>query len=112
MGIHGGLDETSLMLHLRPDLVDMAQADRNVPEWLAANQHVRFGGSVSFGWLSDDFGPTALIGDPTGADAARGARLFAAAWPPSASTLAEVARFSFPDSSPARRVGDGGIRAA
>ena len=32
MGVHGGTDETSMMLHLRPELVDMALAVRNVPE--------------------------------------------------------------------------------
>ena len=32
MGIHGGTEETSLMLHLAPDLVDMSVATRNVPE--------------------------------------------------------------------------------
>src|SRR6476646_2438240 len=52
MGIHGGTDETSLMLHLRPERVDMGLATRNVPEWLAANHHVRFGGSVGVGWLA------------------------------------------------------------
>lgn len=32
MGIHGGHDETSVMLHLRPDLVQLDRASRNVPE--------------------------------------------------------------------------------
>ena len=41
-------------------------ATRNVPERLAENRHVRFGGSVAFGWLSNDFGPDGHIGDPTG----------------------------------------------
>ena len=31
MGVHGGADETSLMLHLAPELVDMEAATRNVP---------------------------------------------------------------------------------
>ncbi len=44
MGIHGGTDETSVMLHLRPDLVDMSLATRYVPEKLASNSYVRFGG--------------------------------------------------------------------
>lgn len=44
MGIHGGLGETSLMLHLRPELVRMDLAARNVPEHLAENDHVKFGG--------------------------------------------------------------------
>jgi creatinine amidohydrolase len=95
MGIHGGLEETSLVLHLRPDLVDMGRATRNVPEWLAANEHVRFGGPVGFGWLADDFGPDGHIGDPTGATAERGRALFDAAVAATGAQLAEVARFSF-----------------
>jgi creatinine amidohydrolase len=93
MGIHGGTDETSLMLHLAPETVDMAAATRNVPEWLAANRYVRFGGSVGFGWLSDDFGPDGHIGDPTVATAERGERLFAAAVDAFCAALAEIARF-------------------
>jgi creatinine amidohydrolase len=94
MGIHAGLDETSMILHLRPDLVDMSQAARHVPEHLAANEHVRFGGPVAFGWISDDFGPSGVIGDPTGATAERGKRRFEAAVAAMGDALAEVAHFS------------------
>ena len=65
MGVHGGVDETSVMLHLRPDLVDMSLAVRRVPEGLAKNEQVKFGGRVAFGWLSNDFFPEGHIGDPT-----------------------------------------------
>ena len=95
MGIHAGFAETSIMLHLRPDLVSMADAVRNVPEWLAGNSHVRFGGSARFGWLSDDFGPNGVIGDPTGANAEAGAAMFAASITDFAATLTEVSRFDF-----------------
>jgi creatinine amidohydrolase len=95
MGIHGGTDETSLMLHLAPDLVDMSLATRNVPERLASNRYVRFGGKVGFGWLSNDFGPDGHIGDPTTASAERGAQLFEAAVSAFAEALAEVAAFEF-----------------
>ncbi len=76
MGIHGGLEETSVMMHLRPDLVDLSKAVRNVPEWLAENDHVKFGGSVQFGWLSNDFGEIGHIGDPVGATVELGEKLF------------------------------------
>lgn len=76
MGVHGGVDETSIMLHLRPDLVDMSAATRNIPDGLAGNDHVRFGGRVSFGWLSSDFGAEGHIGDPTLANAELGKELF------------------------------------
>lgn len=96
MGIHGGLEETSMVLHLRPDLVDMSQAERHVPEALDANRHVRFGGDVSFGWSSADFGSSGVIGDPTGATAERGKLLFDGAVQTLGEALAEVARFEFP----------------
>ncbi|MEM9465802.1 MAG: creatininase family protein [Actinomycetota bacterium] len=97
MGIHGGHDETSVMLHLRPDLVHLDRAGRNVPEWLADNTHVRFGGSTQFGWMSDDFGPEGHIGDPTGATAEDGARLFDHAVAHVQAALGEIATFDFPD---------------
>ena len=76
MGIHGGHDETSLMLHLRPDLVDMSLARRSVPENLVGNDHLRFGGTVQFGWASNDFDDSGVIGDPEGANADFGSRAF------------------------------------
>ncbi|SEO48104.1 creatininase family protein [Trujillonella endophytica] len=93
MGVHGGFEETALMLHLRPDLVDMTRADRWVPEHLAAYRHVRFGGSVSFGWSSDDFGPAGVIGDARAATAEAGARRAEEAVTYLGEALAEVARF-------------------
>lgn len=93
MGIHGGTDETSTMLHLRPDLVRLEGVERRVPEHLAANRHVRFGGRVSFGWLSDDFGPDGYIGDPTAASAELGKQLFEGAVTAFVEALHEVAAF-------------------
>jgi len=95
MGIHGGLDETSVMLHLRPDQVDMTKAVRNVPEWMAEHDHVKFGGSVQFGWLSNDFGADGHIGDPTGATAERGAQLFQDSVAFIMEQLREIAAFDF-----------------
>jgi creatinine amidohydrolase len=97
MGVHGGIDETSLILHLRPELVDMDAAFRNVPEPLADNRYVKFGGQVSFGWLSHDFGPSGHIGDPTGATAERGKALFEAAVAAVGAALVEVRAFSLPE---------------
>lgn len=84
MPIHGGHDETSILMHLRPELVDMSKARRAVPEHIARNRYVKWGGSVTFGWLSSDFEPEpapgelplGLIGDPTSANAADGAELW------------------------------------
>jgi creatinine amidohydrolase len=95
MGVHGGTDETSMMLHLAPHLVRMDLAERRVPERLADNQYVRFGGRVSFGWLSNDFFPEGIIGDPTPATAERGAELFAGSVRAFGEALREIATFDF-----------------
>jgi creatinine amidohydrolase len=96
MGIHGGADETSMMLHLRPELVDITVASRNVPDALAGNRYVRFGGPVGFGWLSNDFGPDGHIGDPTPATAERGRQLVDLAVDAFCAALAEIDRFELP----------------
>ena len=93
MGIHGGHGETSLMLHLRPDLVRMDLAVRRVPEGLRQFEKIGFGKPVSFGWTSDDFGPDGHIGDPTGATAEHGKALFEAAVTHLAAVIDEAHRF-------------------
>ena len=95
MGIHGGHDETSVMLPLRPELVRMDRAVRRVPEALATRTHVRFGGLTTFGWLSNDFGPDGHIGDPTGADAEEGKLLFETAVALLGDQMAEIAAWDF-----------------
>ena len=50
-------------------------ADYRVPEKLAQNKHVRFGGRVSFGWKSNDFNDDGYIGDPTAATPELGKQL-------------------------------------
>lgn len=93
MGVHGGHRETSLMLHLRPELVRMDLAVARVPEALTEFRHVGFGKRVSFGWTSDDFGPDGHIGDPTGATAEHGKADVESAVPALAEVIEEVHRF-------------------
>ena len=95
MGIHGGRDETSVFMFLRPDLVDLSKAERRIPEKLDRNKHVKFGGSVSFGWLSNDFHEDGYIGDPTGASIELGETLFNSAVESLCEALAEIKTFSF-----------------
>lgn len=76
-GIHAGFGETSIVMHLAPHLVAPEMPPRNVPERIAAMTHIGFNRKpVMFGWTSDDFGPTGVIGDATGANAAAGRDLF------------------------------------
>ncbi|MFZ2964603.1 MAG: creatininase family protein [Rhodoglobus sp.] len=95
-GIHGGHGETSMILALRPELVDLALAQRWVPDHLADFEQVKFnGGAVSFGWLSNDFGSSGVIGDPTTANVAHGEELLAASVAQGVAALEEIARFRF-----------------
>lgn len=96
-GIHGGYAETSVVMHLRPDLVDESLFARNVPEHLAEYEHLGFNGKpVQFGWLSNDFGPSGVIGDPTGANAEAGRRGFESSVGLAVAALTEIDRFSLP----------------
>jgi creatinine amidohydrolase len=95
MGVHGGTEETSIMLHLAPHLVDMSKGERRVPEAIALNKYVRFGGRVSFGWLSNDFYPDGYIGDPTTATAELGKRLFDGSVQAFCEALREVSEFNY-----------------
>jgi len=93
MGIHAGIEETSVMLHLRPELVRLELGVRSVPEHLTTFERVRFGGAVSFGWLSDDFGTDGTIGDPTGATAEQGKQHYEAMITAAGQSLGEIALF-------------------
>ena len=105
LGIHGGHVETSVVLHLRPELVDMSLAVRSVPEHLLDYEYVGFGKPVSFGWVSNDFSPGGVIGDPTTATAEFGKAHFENHVAQAAAALAEIAKFTA--APPARRVGFG-----
>ncbi len=95
-GIHAGFAETSVVMHLAPELVSPDLPPRNVPERVAAMKHIGFNGKpVMFGWTSDDFGPTGVIGDPTGANPERGRELVEHGVAFVAEALGEIDRFEF-----------------
>ncbi|WP_285723908.1 creatininase family protein [Psychromicrobium xiongbiense] len=103
LGIHGGTSETSIIMYLRPDLVDLDLADRWVPEHLADFEYIGFNGKpVSFGWLSNDFGPAGVVGDATQANAEFGALLFESSVAQAVASLKEISAFqpAFQPSAP------------
>lgn len=77
-GLHGGALETSMMLHLRPDLV-RTHAIQDAPslgrELESTLRHLQPEGAASFSWLADDLNPSGVAGDARLADAAKGKRL-------------------------------------
>lgn len=77
-GIHGGEVETSLMLHLRPDLVrDDALDDFKGLAERMCRENTLLGPeeAVGFGWLSQDLHLDGVCGNAVRADAVRGEKL-------------------------------------
>jgi creatinine amidohydrolase len=108
-GIHGGEVETSLMLHLRPDLVDMAQARNFVSlgqEMEADFELLTPEGRFGFGWQAQDLNPWGVCGNAAAADAERGAVLAGHLVRTFVDLIGEVARF------PIDRLRAGGVRPA
>lgn len=101
LGIHGGTAETSALMHIRPDLVDLSLAERWVPDHIADFEYIGFNGKrVSFGWLSNDFGPAGVVGDASQADAQYGELLFEHSVSEAVAALREIAAFH-PTQAPA-----------
>ncbi|MFZ2102370.1 MAG: creatininase family protein [Oricola sp.] len=72
LDIHGGLIETSVMLAIHPDKVDMEQA-RDFPsrqaDFIRSYRHLRAYGPHAFGWQMSDLSRTGAVGDATRASA-------------------------------------------
>ena len=95
-GIHGGDLETSVMLHLRPDLVDMSRA-RNFVPWTVAMAD-RFDlltaeGRIGFGWQTQDLHRAGACGDAGAATARKGEQAVAHASARLIALLREVSQY-------------------
>jgi creatinine amidohydrolase len=97
-GYHGGDLETSVMLALCPEAVDMSLAQ---PDGLAARDafagmdFLTLEGAVPTAWLTRDLSDSGVLGDPRSADAGRGAQIVDH-WASSlAGAFDEIARFEF-----------------
>jgi creatinine amidohydrolase len=95
-GIHGGEAETSLMLHLRPDLVRMDLAGDFVSwsrtmaddyRWLTPE------GRIGFGWQTQDLHPAGACGNARAASADKGRILAERAVTNMVELLTEVVRY-------------------
>ncbi len=95
-GIHGGLVETSVMLHLTPECVDMRLARNFRSAWLDRGKAFSTlvpEGAVGFGWETQDLHPAGALGDASRATAADGARVVEHAAARMAALFQEVQRF-------------------
>lgn len=74
-GIHGGEIETSMMLHLRPELVDMAKAQdfvSSAAEMAKTFRRLSPDAQPSFAWETQDLNASGAVGNAAAADATRG----------------------------------------
>jgi creatinine amidohydrolase len=81
-GIHGGAVETSIMLHLRPDLVDMSKAAAfgSLSQTMASDfKRLSPIGRPYFAWATQDLNPSGAVGNAAAGDAGLGAEIIAAA---------------------------------
>ncbi len=96
LGIHGGLIETSVMLALRPDLVDMARA-KDFPSaqegFERAFRHLRAYGPHAFGWKMRDLSPEGVAGNAAAATAEAGQAILDHAARGFVELLEDVSRF-------------------
>ena len=92
-GVHGGETETSMMLHLAPELVRMEHARH-----FASSSEVRArqfpilgnGKSAKLGWAMQDYNPQGAAGNAAAADAQRGQALVRGAAASLAQLCAEI----------------------
>lgn len=96
-GIHAGDIETSLMLHFRPDLIDMSQAAAFNPLTveMAAEGYswLRPTGLHAMAWMAQDVHPSGAAGDASLATAEKGKATAAFQAKGFVELLADVARF-------------------
>ncbi len=63
-GVHGGAIETSVMLALHPDRVNMAKAEDFASlQARLTGKHLRAYGPHSFGWMAQDLNPAGVTGN-------------------------------------------------
>ena len=95
-GIHAGAAETSMMLAVRPDLVDMAAAADFVPVTVADDldyPRLRALGAAGLGWQTQDLHGSGACGDATIATAEAGRAVIEHAAGRLAELLQELVRF-------------------
>ena len=97
-GTHAGEWETSIMLALTPELVDMAHADRaqGYATFAQAPEHIGLLGPIPFAWSTDDISATGAIGDPRSATVERGREIVELSVAKIAKALEEICRFEMP----------------
>lgn len=97
LDIHGGFIETSVMLALNPDLVDMKRAKdfaSDQSKFEKRFQHLRAYGKHAFGWKMQDLNPVGVVGNSKRASAKVGDKLLTQALVGLVELIEDVKRFN------------------
>ena len=99
LGFHAGELETSLMLAIAPELVQMDKATCHFAPFPTSETSLFYFGAASTAWLSRDWSPTGVFGDATLGTAEKGQAIIAAAAERLAALITEISRFELPEFS-------------
>ena len=98
--IHGGEAETSIMLAIRPDLVDMSKAQdyaSGQSELKAKNKFLGFHSSpATISWMAEDLNPLGVVGDASASNAADGQAMIDAMVEGFCTLIAEIEKAAAP----------------
>ena len=75
LGIHAGDGETSLLLSILPEQVQMDKAAAEYPQELPEDSLLSMEGKLPFAWTTRDLSKSGVLGDPTTATAEKGDRI-------------------------------------
>ena len=75
LGIHAGDAETSIMLSLLPEQVNMEKAVKEYPQGLPEDSLLSMEGKLPFAWLTGELSKSGVLGDATIATKEKGDRL-------------------------------------
>lgn len=96
-GIHAGDAETSIMLSLLPEQVQMGQAVKEYPQGLPEDSLLDMEGKLPFAWLTKELSSSGVMGDATVATKEKGDRILqsvAAGW---VQVIQDVYKFQQPN---------------
>lgn len=96
-GIHAGDAETSIMLSLLPEQVQMEQAVKEYPQGLPEDSLLDMEGKLPFAWLTKELSHSGVMGDATVATKEKGDRILqsvAAGW---VQVIQDVYKFQQPN---------------
>ena len=96
LGIHGGDAETSLMLALLPEQVDMEKAVTEYPYGLPENSMLSMEGANPFAWVTRDLTQSGVLGDAKAATQEKGEQILASLVDGWTELIADIYKFEQP----------------